>query len=246
MENSEKEAIQVSLEPSKIKRSPKLAPQPITFDWLRNHPKVEILMDKCNEYLGVAGYTEHGRRHSKVVAKSARAILTALGDSERTLELAAMAGYLHDVGNVINRELHAQTGAIMAQNLLTEIGMPFAEIIEIIAAIGNHHEEDGIPISRISAALIIADKADVHRSRVRTTRTLRTDLHDRVNYAVSRSVVNVDRATRTITLELTVDTRLASVMEYFEIFLSRMLISKKAANFLGMEFHLTINSNHLL
>jgi hypothetical protein len=246
MEETKKEAIQVNLDASIPGISSQPLIQPITFEMLRSHSKVEILMDKSNEFLGVAGYTEHGKRHSKVVAKTARNILKALGDSERLQELAAIAGYLHDVGNVINRDLHAQTGAILAQGILDEMGMAYTEQVEVIAAIGNHHEEDGLPISRISAALIIADKADVHRSRVRTTRSLRTDIHDRVNYAVSRSVVNVDRRSRTITLDLSVETKLASVMEYFEIFLSRMLISKKAANFLGMEFHLTINANHLL
>ncbi|RJP74709.1 MAG: HD domain-containing protein [Candidatus Zixiibacteriota bacterium] len=203
-------------------------------------------MDKCNEYLGVIGYTEHGRRHGKVVAKIARNLLKSLGDGERAQELAAIAGYLHDLGNVINRDYHAQTGAVLAGQLLTEVGLPFTETVEVMAAIGNHHETDGQPVSRLAAALIIADKADVHRSRVRTTRSLRTDIHDRVNYAVSQSAVKVDPATRGITLDLTVDTRLASVMEYFEIFLSRMMISKRAANFLGMEFHLAINGNHLL
>lgn len=246
MDEAKKEAIRVSLEPSQPESIPKSSLQPVTFELLRGHPKVEILMDKCNEYLGVAGYTEHGRRHSKVVAKTARNILKSLGDSDRLQELAAIAGYMHDVGNVINRDLHAQTGAILAYQILTEVGLSYTDIVEVIAAIGNHHEEDGLPVNRLAAALIIADKADVHRSRVRTTRSLRTDIHDRVNYAVSRSVVNVDRAGHSITLDLTVETQLASVMEYFEIFLSRMLISKKAANFLGTEFHLTINGNHLL
>jgi uncharacterized protein len=246
MDESKKEAIRVQLEASHAILPTKPTLQPITFEMLRGHPKVEILMDKGNEFLGVAGYTEHGRRHGKVVAKTARNILQALGDNEQQQELAAIAGYLHDVGNVINRDYHAQTGATVALGILSEIGMPYADIVEIIAAIGNHHEEDGVPINRVAAALIIADKADVHRSRVRTTRTLRTDIHDRVNYAVSRSSVNVDRGKRTITLALAVETQVASVMEYFEIFLSRMLISKKAANFLGMEFHLTINGTHLL
>lgn len=218
----------------------------ITFEYLRGQPKIEILMDKANEYLGVIGYTEHGRRHGKVVGKTARDILRTLNDDHRQQELAAIAGYLHDIGNVINRDYHAQTGAIIAGQILDEIGMPFTETAEVIGAIGNHHEEDGMPVSRITAALIIADKADVHRSRVRTTRSLRTDIHDRVNYAVTSSKVEVDAKARIITLNLTVDTRLASVMEYFEIFLSRMLISKKAANFMNQEFHLDINGNHML
>jgi uncharacterized protein len=241
------------LEPADIKNiTPTYAPNPrtikvpLTYEKVRIYPKVEILMDKCNEYLGVAGYTEHGRRHGKVVAKTARNILKALGDSEPLQELAAIAGYLHDAGNVINRDFHAQTGAVVAQQILTEMAMPWEDIVEVIAAIGNHHEEDGLPVNRIGAALIIADKADVHRSRVRNTRTLRTDIHDRVNYAASKSEIKVDPTARSITLVLTVETQLASVMEYFEIFLSRMLISKKAANFLEMEFHLVINGTNLL
>jgi metal-dependent HD superfamily phosphatase/phosphodiesterase len=218
----------------------------ITFDSVRSHPHVEMLMDKANEFTGVIGYTEHGRRHGKVVGKTARSILRSLGDNERQAELAAIAGYLHDVGNVINRDFHAQTGAVLASQILADLRLPYADAIEIIAAIGNHHEEDGLPVSRITAALIIADKADVHRSRVRTTRSLRTDIHDRVNYAVAKSVVSVDPQNRGITMNLDVDIRLASVMEYFEIFLSRMQISKKAANFLQMEFHLNINGANLL
>ena len=220
--------------------------KPITFEAVRAYPKVQMLMDKANEFLGIIGYTEHGHRHGKVVGKTTRHILESLGDNGRVQELGAIAGYLHDIGNVINRDHHAQTGAIYAGQILEEMGMPFSEAVEILAAIGNHHEEDGLPISRITAALIIADKADVHRSRVRTTRSLRTDIHDRVNYAVTKSVVTVDPAAKEITLNLTVDTRLASVMEYFEIFMSRMLISKKAANFLKMEFHLDVNGTHLL
>lgn len=220
--------------------------KPITLKGVQAHPKVQILMEKSNEFLGVIGYTEHGERHGKVVAKGARNILAALGDNERIQELAAIAGYLHDIGNFINRDHHAQTGAIFAGRLLDELGMPFEETADVIGAIGNHHEEDGVPVSRITAALIIADKADVHRSRVRTTRSLQTDIHDRVNYAVTKSVVNVNSNAGHITLDLKVDNRIASVMEYFETFLSRMLISKKAANFLGSEFHLDINGNHLL
>lgn len=220
--------------------------KPITLEDVRAYPKVKILMDKANEFLGVIGYTEHGRRHGKVVAKTARNILEVLGDNGRLPELAAIAGYLHDIGNVINRDHHAQSGAIVAGRILEEMGMPFEESVEILGAIGNHHEEDGIPVSRITAALILADKADVHRSRVRTTRTLRTDIHDRVNFAVKKSAVKVNAQKRSITLEISTDRRISSVMEYFEIFMERMVISKKAANFLDMAFHLDINGSRLL
>jgi hypothetical protein len=210
------------------------------------HPKVETLMIKANEFLGVIGYTEHGRRHGKVVADNARLVLNKLGDSPRDQELAAVAGYLHDIGNVINRQFHAQTGAVIAAQILDEMGMPFEETVEVAGAIGNHHEEDGIPVSRIAAALILGDKADTHRTRVRSTSTLMSDIHDRVNYAVTDSRIDVDPEKRSIILELTVDTRISSVMEYFEIFLDRMMISKKAANFLEMEFHLDVNGSRLL
>jgi metal-dependent HD superfamily phosphatase/phosphodiesterase len=235
---SEASAKTIRIDQSEIK--------PVTLENVRAYPKVKKLMDKANEFLGVIGYTEHGRRHGKVVAKTARNILEALGDDGRMPELAAIAGYLHDIGNVINRDHHAQTGAIVAGRILEEMDMPFEESVEIIGAIGNHHEEDGIPVSRITAALILADKADVHRSRVRTTRTLRTDIHDRVNFAVKKSIVNVDAAQKEIVLEISVDKRISSVMEYFEIFMDRMLISKKAANFLDMAFHLDINGSRLL
>ncbi|MFH1733739.1 MAG: HD domain-containing protein, partial [bacterium] len=177
---------------------------------------------------------------------TAKSILSSLGDDKRQQELTAIAGYLHDIGNVINRTSHAQTGATLAMGILEEIGMPFSEIVEIIAAIGNHHEEDGLPVSRIAAALILADKADVHRSRVRSTRTLKTDIHDRVNYAVTRSKIKVNNEKNIITLNLDINTSFSSAMEYFEIFLLRMLVSKKAAQFLGSDFRLTINGNHLL
>ena len=218
----------------------------ITLKDVQAYPKVEIFMDKANEFLGIIGYTEHGRRHGKVVAKTAKNILAALGDNGRNQELARIAGYLHDIGNVINRDHHAQSGALFVGQILEEMGMPFEESAEIIGAIGNHHEEDGVPVSRITAALILADKADVHRGRVRSTQQLRTDIHDRVNYAVTKSQVIVQAEALSITLDISVDTRISSVMEYFEIFLSRMIISKKAANFLDMEFHLDINGNHLL
>ncbi|MFH1862799.1 MAG: HD domain-containing protein [bacterium] len=223
-----------------------IATVPVTLKLIRRNPQIEILMDKANTYLGVIGYTEHGRRHGKVVSDTARFILRKLGDPDRQHELAAIAGYLHDIGNVINRDYHAQTGAVLASQILTKLDMPFEEIIEVIAAIGNHHEEDGLPVSRLTAALIIADKADVHRSRVRNTRSLRTDIHDRVNYSVTQSRIEISEDAKKITLELTVDTKLSSVMEYFEIFLSRMLISKKAAKFLHTEFNLHINGTYLL
>ncbi|MBU0518526.1 HD domain-containing protein [bacterium] len=218
----------------------------LTLRDVQAHPRVKTLMSKTNEFLGVIGYTEHGQRHGKVVADNTRLILEALGEDERTQELGAIAGYLHDVGNVINRDHHAQSGAFLANKVLDEMDLPFEDTVEIIGAIGNHHEGDGRPVSKIAAALILADKADTNRTRVRNTRQLMSDIHDRVNYAVTDTDLAVNMGERSITLKLMVDTRIASVMEFFEIFLDRMMMSKRAANFLELEFHLDINGSRLL
>jgi len=218
----------------------------ITLKKVQSHKRVKTLMSKTNEFLGVIGYTEHGKRHGKVVSDNTRSVLKALGENERIQELGAIAGYLHDVGNVINRDHHAQSGAFLASQVLDELNMPFEDAVEIIGAIGNHHEDDGLPVSKIAAALILADKADTHRTRVRNTRQLMSDIHDRVNYAVTDTELVVDKDGHSITLKLAVDTRIASVMEFFEIFLDRMMMSKRAANFLELEFHLDINGSRLL
>jgi metal-dependent HD superfamily phosphatase/phosphodiesterase len=164
-----------------------------------------------------------------------------LGFSERDCELAAIAGWLHDIGNAVNRDHHAQTGAAMAMQLLHELGMPDVEICTVIGAIGNHHENDGDPVSPVAAALILADKSDVHRTRVRNPDQIKFDIHDRVNYAVEKSFLNVDESHKQITLELIVDTQISEVMEYFEIFMTRMQASRKAANYLGARFGLRVN-----
>ncbi len=187
------------------------------------------------------GYTEHGFRHAGIVAETARHIITELGHNSRQSELAAIAGYLHDIGNSINRLGHPDTAALMAFTLLNEIGMSAEEIAAIIAAIGNHEEELGAPVSAISAALIIADKSDVHHSRVQNQNPLTFDIHDRVNFSVQKSILRVDKDNKSINLELTTDEQSASVMEYFEIFLSRMLMCRRAADFFGYKFKLIIN-----
>jgi len=207
---------------------------------------IRAYIEKANETLGVIGYTEHGKRHSHIVARDARKILKELGREEKFCELAAISGYLHDIGNVISRESHAQTGAIMAHIVLTQMGMDIDDIAEVITAIGNHHEEDGLPVSDVTAALILADKADVHRSRVRNPKFIKFDIHDRVNYSTESSVLKVERKDRIISLDISIDTSISSVMEYFEIFLSRMTISRKSADFLGCRFEFIINGSKMI
>jgi hypothetical protein len=217
----------------------------VTFESLREHPRVKVYVRKADEALAEIGYTEHGERHVGLVAHIAYNILKRLGHPERDAQLAAIAGYLHDIGNAVNRDHHAQTGAVMAMQLLHEMGLPDAEVVRVIGAIGNHHENDGDPVSAVAAAVILADKSDVHRTRVRNPDMIKFDIHDRVNYAVEKSFLNVDEAAKQITLELTIDTAISQVMEYFEIFMTRMLASRKAAKFLGTSFGLTVNGNRL-
>ncbi len=217
----------------------------ITLEEVKRNPLVEAYIARADEYLEVIGYTEHGRRHCGFVAKNARQILLDLGMPVRETELSAIAAYLHDLGNVFNRTNHAFTGAMLAHTLLLGMGMAPEEITQIVAAIGSHDEGSCEPISNIAAGLIIADKSDVHRSRVRNPAMIKFDIHDRVNYAVesSRLLVNKDR--RVITLELVLDTKISPLVEYFEIFLTRMLCCRKAANFLGCQFGLVANGNVL-
>jgi metal-dependent HD superfamily phosphatase/phosphodiesterase len=218
----------------------------ITIEEVKKNEKIKRLIEKADYYLGVLGYTEHGLRHCSLAANIAHNILIRLGKSEPQAQLAAIAAYLHDIGNVINREFHAQSGAVLAYQLLSEMGMSLEDITEIIAAIGNHDEKDGSPTSEIGAALVLADKSDVHRSRVRTFDTIRQDIHDRVNYAATSSFLRVAAEKKTVSLEITIDTTISSVMEYFEIFLSRMVVCRRAAQFLGMRFELEINGHRLL
>lgn len=203
--------------------------------------EVQALLLAANENLQRIGYTEHGTRHAGLVGRIAFNVLDRLSHPRRTAELASVAGYLHDIGNVIHRANHAQAGALIARSVLQRLGMPIEELVIVMGAVGNHEEERGDPISEVSAALIIADKSDVHRSRVQNPDMLTFDIHDRVNYAAQRSFVRVDAEAKTITLELDVDTEISKVMEYFEIFTDRMLMSRRAVRYLGCEFALTIN-----
>lgn len=213
---------------------------------VKKDPEAQALIAEADRQLAVLGYTEHGHRHARLVAKNSRRILIELGYDERVAELSAIAGYLHDIGNVVNRQAHERTSALLAREILVRLGMEFGEVSQIMAAIGNHHEEGGNPISEIAAALILADKSDVHRSRVRNPALIKFDIHDRVNYAVRKSTLSVDSAQHRIIFDLNVDTGIAPVMEYFEIFLSRMLISRRAADFLKCQFELVINGTKLV
>jgi metal-dependent HD superfamily phosphatase/phosphodiesterase len=218
----------------------------ITVDDVKKNEEVRRLIQKSDEILGVIGYTEHGERHASLAANIAFNILTRLKHPEKRAQLAAIAAYLHDIGNVINRDYHAQTAAILARFILSGMGMPLDEILEIMAAIGNHDEKDGQPVSDICAAIILADKSDVHSSRVRTLEAIKQDIHDRVNYAAKSSFLRVEEDKKLITLEIKIDTSISQVMEYFEIFLSRMIVCRRAADFLGLKFQLEINGQRLL
>jgi hypothetical protein len=215
--------------------------QIVTLEDLANEETALAYVEAADAVLEAIGYTEHGTRHAKKTGKWAREILQQLGYDSPTPELAAIAGFLHDAGNVVNRNVHAQSGAMMAMQILTAMKMPPRQIGIIMAAIGHHDESDGMPVSPVSAAVIIADKADMHRSRVRLTDPKQFDIHDRINYSVTRSTLMVDSTQRVITLELEVDTSIGSVMEFFEIFTERMILSRKAAEFLGCQFRLVAN-----
>lgn len=218
----------------------------VTFNKVMKDQTINQMLRRADEQLGIIGYTEHGVRHGKWVGRTAQKLLAELGQDGRDAELAGIAGYIHDIGNLINREDHAQSGAVLAYQLLKDLGMPLDELTEVISAIGNHHEEHGDPVSNVSAALILADKADVHRSRVRNPSTLRFDIHDRVNYAVKKSLLEVFPEKKVIRLSLTIKTTISQVMEYFEIFLSRMIISRRAADHLGCKYELSVNDHRLL
>ena len=218
----------------------------ITLEEVRKNEEVEALIQGAQKQLDGLGYTEHSHRHISIVSKRAGDILEQLGYPERTVELARIAGYLHDIGNCVNRNDHAHSGAIIAYNILKDMGMPVEERTEIMMAIGNHDEGTGTAVSEISAALILADKSDVHRNRV-TNKNLSTfDIHDRVNYAVTDAQLVLDEKQRRVMLKLTIDTKLCPVLDYFEIFMDRTMMSKYAAKYLNIWFELVINETKLL
>ncbi len=218
----------------------------VTLEAVKLDPLVDTFIQKGNEHLGIIGFTEHSFRHASLVASISRNILTRLKYPARETELAAIAGYLHDIGNVVSRHNHGQSGAMIALGALQRLGMAPEEIAVIIAAIGNHEEAYGQAVNTTAAALILADKSDVHRSRVRNDNVATFDIHDRVNYAVVHSFLRVEEGKRWINLELTIDTKICPVMDYFEIFLTRMILCRRAASHLDCEFALTINDVRLL
>ena len=218
----------------------------ITVEQVRNNPQVRTYIQKADEALAALGYTEHSFAHVGKVAKEAREILLTLGYSPREAELAEIAGWLHDSGNVINRVDHAQSGAVMAFRILDKLGAEAEEISTIISAIGNHDESTAYPVNPIAAALILADKTDVRRSRVRNRDFATFDIHDRVNYAVHQSRTEITADHQKIILDLKIDTQISAVMDYFEIFMQRMLLCRKAAEKLGLTFSLVINDQIIL
>ncbi len=218
----------------------------LTYEDIKNNPAIKEYIRRADESLTALGYTEHSFAHVGNVAANSEYILSTLGFCERDVELVKIAAYMHDIGNLINREDHSQSGALMSFRILDKMGMPPKDIATVITAIGNHDEGTGVPVNPIAAALILADKSDVRRSRVRNGDVSTFDIHDRVNYSAVSSGLHINDAHDTIMLSIEIDTRYSSVMEYFEIFLGRMLLCRKAAEKLGLVFHLTINNQRLL
>lgn len=214
----------------------------ITLEKIKNDKNIRALIDTANRNLEQMGYTEHGLRHVGYVSKTTSNILATLGYDARMVELGAITGWIHDIGNAVNRQNHGITGSILAFDLLNKMGMDMQEIGLVVGAIGNHEEQNGTPISPLSAALIIADKSDAHRSRVRRKNFNLSDIHDRVNMSISKNYLAIDSEKKIIRLVLFMDNKVSSFMEYLEIYLSRMVLSEKAATYLGYNFELVINN----
>lgn len=218
----------------------------IIYDNIKNNQEIRTYIVMSDEHLNAIGYTEHGLRHATFVAERAGEVLSKLGYIGREEELAKISGFIHDIGNVVNRNDHANSGAILAMRLLDKLGMKPDEISVIVAAIGNHDESTGNAVSSVSAALILADKTDVHRGRVRNDDLATFDIHDRVNYAVTSSELNIDKDAKLITLLLTTDSEICPLIEYFEIFLGRMLMCRRAASYLNCDFKMVVNGTNIL
>ena len=218
----------------------------LTYKELQKNEDVRTYVAAADATLGALGFTEHSFGHVTKVAASAKYILETLGYSEHEVELVQIAAFLHDIGNLVNRRDHAYTGGVMAFRILDKLGFSAADTALVVSAIGNHDETGGLPVNAVAAALILADKSDVRRSRVRNADEVAADIHDRVNYSVTESSLTIDGKHSEITLSLTIDTAISSVMEYFEIFLERMLLCKKAASALGLEFNLVMNRQEVL
>lgn len=218
----------------------------MTYDEIRKDEAVKVYIAQADASMEALGFTEHSFSHVGHVAHMAGDLLEKLGYDSRTVELARIAGYLHDIGNLVNRVDHSQSGAVMAFRILDRMNFPPEEIAAIVTAIGNHDEGTGVPVNAVAAALIIADKSDVRRSRVRTKADISADIHDRVNYAVTDAALEILPEEQQILLSLTIDTGISPVMEYFEIFMKRMLLCRKAAEKLGCSFRLKINGQLLV
>lgn len=218
----------------------------LTIEDLKQDEKIRTYIAKADESLIALGFTEHSFAHVTRVAETAKYILETLGYPQHEIELVQVAGYLHDIGNLVNRVDHSQSGAVMAFRILDSMGMDPADVATVVSAIGNHDEGTGVAVNAVAAALILADKSDVRRSRVRNPDIANFDIHDRVNYSVRKSVLKINEEHTIIKLKLTVDTHYSSVMDYFEIFLTRMTMCRKAAATLGLEFKLIINEQPLM
>lgn len=218
----------------------------MTYQEIKKNEEINTYIRQADLALSALGFTEHSFAHVTLVAEKAGYILQTLGYPERTVELVKIAGYLHDIGNLVNRVEHSQSGAIMAFRILDHLNFHPDEIGQIVSAIGNHDEGTGVPVSALAAALILADKSDVRRNRVRNQDISNFDIHDRVNYSVTKSELKINESHTLIKLKLSVDTRYGSVMDYFEIFLQRMILCRKAAEKLGMQFKLMINEQQLM
>ena len=218
----------------------------ITFEDVKNNVEVKALVEGAQKQMNALGYTEHSVRHVMIVANRAGDVLETLGYPEERIELAKIAGYMHDIGNCVNRVDHAHTGAILAYQILKGMGMDSEKRTEIMMAIGNHDEQTGTAVSDISAALILADKSDVHRSRVVNKNISSFDKHDKVNYAVTNSEFTISKEEKKASLNLTIDTKISPVLDYFEIFMDRTMMSKHAAKYLGIWFELIVNGTKLL
>ena len=218
----------------------------VTFEQVKNDPNIRTYIQRADESLTALGFTEHSFAHVTQVAETAGYILETLGYPARMVELAKIAGFLHDIGNLVNRIDHSQSGAVMAFRILDNLKCDPAEIATIVTAIGNHDEGTGLPVNPVAAALILADKSDVRRSRVRNQDPAMFDIHDRVNYSVKETSLKISEDKTNITLELAIDTKYGSVMDYFEIFMGRMIMCRKAADKLGLQFKLVINDQPLI
>ena len=218
----------------------------LTYEMVMNSEAIKTYIARADESLAVLGFTDHSFSHVIHVAEKAGYILESLGYDARTVELAKIAGYLHDIGNLVNRKEHSQSGAIMAWSILNDMGCDPGEVATIVTAIGNHDEGTGVPVNPVAAALILADKADVRRTRVRNKDIATFDIHDRVNYSVKKTEMKINEDKTIVKLKLSVDTKFGSVMDYFEIFMERMILCRKAADRLGLQFKLIINEQQLI